>query len=185
MADMLFDVTSSVFAKTPLGQQEIQSRALGLPPLVRRLLVLIDGKRSGEELAFYVPGQDIAPLLNHLIDHGCIDTPQSAKAAQALHFDAAPAAQTTVAPAHPDLAKLPGASQRSAKDIEMARNFMTNTINTIIGHNVRFTLIKSIHGCATATDLRSVYPAWLEAMADNRIGLKRLPELQDKLFKVL
>ena len=63
--------------------------------------------------------------------------------------------------------------------------FMTNTINTIIGQNVRFTLIKSIHACATATELRNVYPAWLEAISGNRIGLKRLPELRDKLFQVL
>lgn len=185
MADISFDVTSSIFAKTALGQQEIQSRSLGLPPLVRRLLVLIDGKRSGEELAQYVPGQDIGPLLDHLIHHGCIDTPLSAKTGQPVPLNAAPMAQTVAATDHPDLAKLPDANQRSAKDIEMARNFMTNTINTIIGQNVRFTLIKSIHACATAIDLRATYPAWLGAMADNRIGLKRLPELQDKLFKVL
>jgi hypothetical protein len=181
MADMSFDVTSSIFAKTPIGQQEIQSRALGLPPLVRRLLVLVDGKRSGKELADYVPGQDIAPLLSHLIDHGCIDTPQFAAAQPQWTAPATQAAAAT----HPDLAKLPSAGQRTAKEIEMARNFMTNTINTIIGQNVRFTLIKSIHGCASATELRHIYPVWLDAMSGNRIGLKRLPELRDKLFQVL
>ena len=183
MAGMSFDLSSSIFAKTPLGQGEIQSRALGLAPLVRRLLVLVDGKRSSEELAFYVPGHDIAPLLKHLMDHGCIDVPQFATAGQPMPSAIAPAARTTTA--HPNLVNLPGVAQRTAKDIEMARNFMTNTINAIIGQNVRFTLIKSIHACTTATDLRSVYPAWVEAISDNRIGLKRLPELQEKLFKVL
>lgn len=183
MADMSFDLTSSIFAKTSLGQQEIQSRALGLPPLVRRLLVLIDGKRSSEELALYVPGQDIAPLLKHLVTHGCIDVTQFSEAGQPLAANVAPLAQS--AKDHPHMVSLPSVDQRTAKDIEMARNFMTNTINAIIGQNVRFSLIKSIHACATATDLRSVYPAWLDAISDNRIGLKRLPELQEKLFKVL
>lgn len=181
MADLSFDLTTSVFSKTPIGKQEIQSRALALPPLVRRLLVLVDGKRSGKELADYVPGQDIAPLLSHLINHGCIDTPQLVAAQPQQMASTAQAITVT----HPDLAKLPGAGQRTAKDIEMARNFMTNTINTIIGQNVRFTLIKSIHGCASATELRHIYPVWLEAMSGNRIGLKRLPELRDKLFQVL
>jgi len=185
MADISFDVTSSIFAKTALGQQEIQSRTLGLPPLVRRLLILVDGKRSGGELAQYVPGQDIGPLLDHLIHHGCIDAPPSAKTVQPVPPAAAPVAPTVAATDHPDLAKLPNANQRSAKDIEMARNFMTNTINTIIGQYTRISLIKSIHACANATDLRRIYPAWLETMAGNSIGLKRLPELQDKLFKVL
>lgn len=184
MADLSFDLTSSIFCKTPAGQREIQSRALGLPPLVRRLLVLVDGKRSGKELADYVPGQDIAPLLNHLIDFGCIDAQPTASAGQPL-----PPLTAAVAPplagTHPDLAKLPHAAQRTGTEVEMARNFMTNTINTIIGQNVRFTLIKSIHACATATELRNIYPAWLEAMSGNRIGLKRLPELRDKLFQVL
>ena len=181
---MSFDTSSSIFAKTPLGQQEIRSRAIGLPPLARRLLVLIDGQRSSEELALYVPGQDLAPLLQHLIDHGCIDTLQSA-ADDDLQWSTSAAALAQTAATHRDLINLPNAGQRAAKDIEMARNFMTNTINSIIGQNVRFSLIKSIHACATATDLRCVYPAWLEAISDNHTGLKRLPELQEKLFKVL
>ena len=184
MADISLDLTSSIFAKTPIGQQEIQSRALGLPPLVRRLLVLIDGKRSSKELADYVPGQDIAALLQHLIDHGCIDAPQPAAARQRGLVASATVA-TPPSAMHPDLARLPGAEQRTGKEIEMARNFMTNTINTIIGQNVRFTLIKSIHACASAADLRRIYPDWVAAMSDNRIGLKRLPELRDKLFQVL
>lgn len=185
MADLSFDLTTSIFCKTPTGQREIQLRALGLPPLVRRLLVLVDGKRTAQELAFYVPGQDIAPLLNHLLDHGCIDTPQGAKDVKQVPAAATPLTPTSMDTGHPDLARLPSASQRTVKEIEMARNFMTNTINTIIGQNVRFTLIKSIHACVTATELRNIYPAWVEAMSNNRIGLKRLPELQDKLFKVL
>lgn len=186
MTPISLDVTTAVFAKTALGQQEIQSRALGLPPLARRLLVLIDGKRTGQELAMYAPGQDLATLLQPLISHGCIDTPQSTAGRSTLPTGTtAPATVKAATDTHPDLVRLPDAHERSAKEVEMARNFMTNTINTIIGQNTRFTLIKSIHASATADDLRRTYPAWLEAMAGNSVGLKRLTELQDKLFKVL
>ena len=45
------DLSSAVFAKTEMGQQEIQTRSLGLSPLVHRILVLADGKKNGGELA--------------------------------------------------------------------------------------------------------------------------------------
>ena len=51
MPDAKIDLNLSVCAKTALGSLEIQSRALGLLPMARRLLILIDGKRSGKELA--------------------------------------------------------------------------------------------------------------------------------------
>ena len=45
------EFAAAIYAKTALGQQEIQTRSLGLAPLVRRLLVLIDGKRNVVQLA--------------------------------------------------------------------------------------------------------------------------------------
>lgn len=74
---------------------------------------------------------------------------------------------------------------RSPKEIEMARNFMTNTINTMFGQNMRLTLIESICAARTADDLRRVYPVLAETMATTGMGAKRLPELRQKLFQVL
>ena len=51
------DLNQAVFGKTALGQQEIQSRSLNLSPLVRRVLVLVDGKRSGAELSVFLVGK--------------------------------------------------------------------------------------------------------------------------------
>lgn len=182
--DVSLDFAASIFAKTAAGAQEIQSRALGLPPLTRRLLVLVDGRRSGKELAAFVVGHDAAELLGQLLAHGCIEalavarpvaaTPKAAVAAVA----AAPAAESV-------LSGLPQAAMRSARETAMARNFMTNTVNTMFGQNMRLTLIESIHGARTAEDLRRVYPAWAETMASIGLGAKRLPELRHKLFQVL
>jgi hypothetical protein len=67
----------------------------------------------------------------------------------------------------------------------MARNFMTNTINTMFGQNMRLTLIEAIFTARTADDLRRVYPVWAETMASIGVGAKRQPELRLKLFQVL
>ncbi len=52
-----------IFSKTPLGTQEMASRSLGLTPLQRRVLILLDGKRSLADVAVLVPGHDVAACL--------------------------------------------------------------------------------------------------------------------------
>ena len=126
-----------------------------------------------------MPGQDVSSLLSQLLAQGCIDT----KAAET----AEPVAAVAAAASGSDMA-LPGPRQaetRSPKEIEMARNFMTNTINTMFGQNMRLTLIESIFAARTAEDLRRVYPVWAETMASIGIGAKRLPELRQKPLQVL
>ena len=83
------------------------------------------------------------------------------------------------------LAQLPPAETRTEQDLEKARNFMTNTVNTIFGYHNRILLIESIFSCQSSSRLRNVYPAWAQALATNDTGKKRLPELSQKLFTVL
>jgi len=178
MTDVSLDLAAAAFAKTAAGIQEIQDRALSLPLLTRRLLVLVDGKRSGKELAAFAVGHDAAEILGQLLAQGCIEALAAVRPVPVAAPAAAPEGDGA-------LSGLPQASARSAKDIEMARNFMTNTINTMFGQNMRLTLIESIFAARTAEDLRQVYPVWAETMATIGIGAKRLPELRQKLFQVL
>ena len=171
------DLTGATFFKTAVGLQEIQNRALGLPALIRRILVLVDGKRSSKELAVFVGGEaNITEVLGQLVANGCIDAQSAAKPAPAA------AAQSDEAA---ELAGLPHPALRSAKEIEMARNFMVNTTNTICGQNQRLSLLKSLRACQSAEELRQVYPAWLSTMNAGPAGAKRLPELLERLFVVL
>lgn len=175
-----FNLNSSIFSKTERGQQEIQSRSLGLSLLVRRVLVLIDGQRSGKELEAFVPGHDIQPLISELLTHGCIDA--SARAEPA----AAPAAKARAKKEDDDdLSRLPAPETRSAKELDMARNFMTNSVNNIFGQHTRLSMIEAIFKCHSTSELRAVYPAWVETMSGSAVGTKRLPELRQKLFTVL
>lgn len=41
MTDVSLDPSAATFAKTAIGQPEIQTRSLGLTPLTRRVLVLV------------------------------------------------------------------------------------------------------------------------------------------------
>ncbi|TNF59823.1 MAG: hypothetical protein EP306_10075 [Burkholderiales bacterium] len=174
------DLISASFAKTEVGQREIQTRSLGLAPLVRRLLVLIDGQKTGRDLAVFAGGVDVEPLLQELLDKGCVEAKARPRPAEA----AAPAAPTG-AQAGGALDGLPDASTRSASENEMARNFMINTVNTIFGQHSRLTLIETIARAKGTDELRQAYLSWLKAMEEDRIGAKRLPELRDKLLKVL
>ena len=69
--------------------------------------------------------------------------------------------------------------------LQQARNFMINTVNTIFGQHNRISLVESIYGSKTTEELRHVYIAWAEAMESNAVGKRRLPELREKLFAVL
>jgi hypothetical protein len=188
------DLNATVFAKTAVGQEEIQSRTLGLSLLVRRALVLVDGKRSGAELSVFLVGKgDVEMVLAELLDKGCIEAvarPVKSPAAPTnTAVVAAPVAADAVSAAPDDegsvIEGLPPAAGRSAKDNEMARNFMINSINSIIGQNTRLSLVTDIFHAKGTEGLRKVYRAWESSMSDHGMGAKRLPELREKLFKVL
>ncbi len=184
MTDTSLRYHHAVVAKTATGQDEIKTRARGLSPMLRRLLILVDGKRTGQELAAFVNGHPLDELLDELIQRQCIEV---------LGSSAEPFANAPTAPEQPTahvqgeaaLMTLPPPESRSALELAMARNFMTNTVNTIFQPNTRLTLLKAIQACQTSAEARAVYPRWAEAMADSTIGAKRLAEFQDKLFKVL
>jgi hypothetical protein len=185
------DLNHAVFGKTEIGQREIKTRELGLPPLVRRLLILIDGKRTGEELAPMLMGQSLDELLAQLIDKDCVtlvahaEDVAAASAVAAAPAPATPPATPKDAAADAALAALPPADSRSEKNLDMARNFMTNTLNMEFGMNMRLSLIEAIANCATSAELRKVYPTWHATMAGSRGSAKELPALVEKLFRVL
>jgi hypothetical protein len=190
MPDM-FDLLSAVFAKTEVGQQEIQTRSLSLSPLVRRILVLADGKKSGGELAVFLPNADgIHAVLETLLGLGCLRAEGGGQEVSRAATGAAEATDKSSAavPGTATLANIPGlppAEKRSVKDNEMARNFMINSTNSIMGQQTRISLIAEITVANTTEQLRNAYIGWQASMADHVVGKRRLPELTEKLFKVL
>lgn len=63
---------STIYRKTDLGQAEIATRALKLPPRLRQGLILVDGKRNTDELNKLIP-PPAAEVLQSLLELDCIE----------------------------------------------------------------------------------------------------------------
>lgn len=186
MHDITAPALDAIYSKTPLGQQEIQHRSLRLPLLTRRVLLLVDGRRPVQELSTLAGNADVPALLNELASLGCIERSGTASAPAPAAFSPAPAAEPAAAGAAADpLAALPPAASRTQDQVEMARNFMINTINRMLEQNSRLTLVEKIFHSVDAAELRQHYAAWEEAIGSSWMGRKRLDELKQKLFAVL
>lgn len=66
---------STVYAKTPKGLSELESRAGGLKPKTRRVLIMIDGKRDLDEVTRLSLGDDdaVTEAIRQLLLEGYID----------------------------------------------------------------------------------------------------------------
>lgn len=109
----------TLFRKTAKGQAEIETRAHRLPPRLRGLLILVDGKRDLAGLAALVPQQAEA-LLQELVAQGFVEAFEAAGSAPAAPRPApaaAPVAATTPAPtAAADFEKLRREAVRALND---------------------------------------------------------------------
>jgi len=161
--------------KTQQGQAEIEHRSGGLDTRLRRLLILVDGKRSLSDLAQLSGIDDVAPLVERLQQAGLI-APRDSQANQRPSADAAP---------DPALAAVSGLPERDGKSLDMARNFMFNTLRTFNGNLSKLSLQEAVFKCSDHAGLRALYPAWAEAINQTSMGRKRFPELQKQLFAVI
>jgi hypothetical protein len=66
------------FKKTAIGQQEIEQRAMGLRPALRRLLIVMDGKRTVESLFPLFRATELQILLDELLAFGMIEPTETA-----------------------------------------------------------------------------------------------------------
>ena len=93
--------TSAVYQKSAKGAQAIATRDHALPPKLRSMLILVDGKRGFDELAkLSTMLGDTAQLLTQLLEQGYIEPNHSAAApapaAPQAPIQPAPAAVRTV-----------------------------------------------------------------------------------------
>ncbi len=161
----------TAYRKTPAGQQEISTRSGALGARARRLLILVDGERGAAELRA-LSGDEHAQLsLQALIDSGYIEaTEQGAQ----RESDAAASASAAFVP--------PGGQGR---DLQVARDFMMNTLRTFNGPYAKLDLVKRIHASQRAEELRALFDEWLQSVSESRIGRKRADELSARLLEVM
>jgi hypothetical protein len=156
----------TIFIKTALGQEEMRSRALGLPILERRLLILADGKRTVAQLQtlFDVSVaqlsaklqtlgliEDVTPHQQPLVPDG--DTDMDDALAEDLASDFAEELSSEfLSESMPSSSTgqgdtLPGElthRSASAQGIAAAKADLTETIQTILGAKGKWLLRKTL-----------------------------------------
>lgn len=165
---------SVLFAKTPKGLEEITLRTGGLTPRVRRVLIMIDGKRTVDEIRAMALADDLSHTLGLLEESGYIELSQQALPTAAA--DGGLPAITTFReiPAEPD-----------PKDLEMAKNFIMNTLKTFCGPLTHLSIVEAAFAARTPEELRAQFGPWYEAIVETRTGRRRAEELRGQLLKVI
>jgi hypothetical protein len=64
----------ATYRKTPIGSAELERYTLRLRPELRRLLILVDGKRDVDTLCRFFRANEFSLLIEELLSHGAIES---------------------------------------------------------------------------------------------------------------
>jgi len=167
-----------VFAKTQKGQEELTAKSGGLTPRQRRVLIMVDGKRSVEELREMLQTDDLQHTLGLLEESGFIEI--------GAIKDAAGATQPAPSEPLPSITAFrPAPQPPNPKDMEMARNFIQNTLKTFCGPFAHLHIVEAAHVAKTHEELREQFNPWYSAIVLTRAGRRQAEELRTMLLKVI
>lgn len=166
---------SVIFTKTPQGIGEMASRAGGLTPRVRRVLIMIDGKRTVEDIRAMALADDLSHTLGALEEAGFIELLKPAEMPQPAANGGLPAITT--------FREIP--AQPNAKDLDMARNFIMNTLKTFCGPATHLSIVEAVFAAKTHEEMREQFAPWFNAIVETRLGRRRAEELRQELLKVI
>ncbi|HEX6734886.1 MAG TPA: hypothetical protein VF096_08725 [Azonexus sp.] len=168
-----------IFAKTARGQEEVTARSAGLTPRQRRVLIMIDGKRTVDELREMLQADDLQHTLGLLEEDGHI-------AVAGLKEETS----GTLQPAPPDslpsiTAFRPLPEPPDSAEMEMARNFIMNSLRTFCGPYAHLDIVERTSTAKSHEELRQQFDPWLHAVMQTRDGKRRAEELRGQLLKVI
>lgn len=166
-----------VFVKTAKGQEEIARRGGELTPRMRRVLILVDGRRTVDALRDLVSADDLTHTLGTLEELGLIEVNA------VVREDGGAAAPDGPLPPVTAFRELPAAPD--PRELEMARHFMINTLKTFCGLYGPVTLMSTIHSAQSHAELRELYGNWYRTIVDTRMGRRRAEDLRADLLKVI
>jgi hypothetical protein len=191
MRTMIAVSPKTVFIKSSKGREEISQRQHGLTPSQRRVLIVIDGQKSFDELkqviSAVIPYHELEQILFSLIQEGFIvagkDSAMKPKlvAHELLAKADSQPAEKTLHVAPPILASASQASQGSglmltqdAAMLRQVKDFMATTAHTYLGL-LSADVIRRIEHSRNAEQLMSVVGHWHMALRDSKHG-KRFAE---------
>lgn len=171
-----------IFKKTPKGQAEVKNKVYGLSMIERRVLIFIDGKRTLDELQSLPRVTALDNVLDLLKTEDYITQVEELAALDANSEAPSPESPES-SDGLPPFRELPLTFQPDK--FNMAKNYMTNTLNHFKGFYGATRLVRDIDGCQTHEELRDLYSAWLENIDGTRAGKKQRDKLRKELLDVL
>lgn len=167
-----------IFAKTAKGQEELTARSAGLTPRQRRVLIMVDGRRSVDELRDLLQTDDLQHTLGLLEESGLIEM-------SSVHDEAGEAVPAPEGNLPPITAFRPAPVPPSPKDMELARNFIQNTLKTFCGPFAHLHIVEAAHAAKSHEELRQQFDPWFNAVVQTREGRRRAEELRELLLRVI
>lgn len=166
-----------VFHKTAKGVEEMEKRCHGLSPKVRRVLIMVDGKRSVDALRDMALSDDLSHVLGALEEDGFIEVASIATAAGMVPAPDGPLPSITSFRDEPP----PADPMR----LQMSRNFMSNTVNAFAGSLGNSSLLERIAAAGSLADLRVCFPEWYQSIVMSRDGRREAERLRAKLLETI
>jgi len=167
-----------IFAKTQKGHDEITSKSGGLTPRERRVLIFVDGKRTVDDLRGMLQADDLQHTLGMLEEEAFIEiaglkeaggTPQPVPAE----------------PLPPISAFRPIPNPPNAKELDMARNYIMNSLKTFCGPFAHLEIVEAAFSAKSHEELRWQFDPWFHAIVQTTQGKRRAEELRSQLLKVI
>lgn len=166
-----------VFAKTAKGHDEISTKAGGLTPRQRRVLIMVDGKRTVEELRAMLQADDLQHTLGLLEEMGCIEI--------ASVVDEQGQASVPDGPLPSITAFRPLPEPANPKELEMAKNYMMNSLKAFVGPYSHLTIVEAVYAASSHDTLREQFAPWFAAITETTQGKRRAEHLRAELLKVI
>ncbi|TXG87510.1 MAG: hypothetical protein E6R10_07840 [Rhodocyclaceae bacterium] len=166
-----------VFHKTAKGVEEMEKRCHGLTPKIRRVLIMIDGKRSVDALREMALADDLTHTIGALEEEGFIEVMGIAGARGVAPAPAGPLPSITAfkdesPPADP-------------MRLQLSRNFMANTINAFCGALGNSSLLERLDAAHSLNDLRLCFDEWYQAIVSSRDGRREAEALRARLLDTI
>jgi hypothetical protein len=154
----------NIYRKTAEGQHEIETRARQLGPRLRSALILVDGKRTDEELRKLIALQ-ADEALQALLDHKLIEAMPAPQGRPALRPAPAASAGTDAAPP----ATSAPAEAGPARDFPTLRKDAVRAVNDLLGPMGEMIALK-LEQSKSADDLRTTLERAVTVIGNARGG---------------
>ncbi|MFH1660809.1 MAG: hypothetical protein FD131_2860 [Rhodocyclaceae bacterium] len=165
------------FAKTPKGHDEITTKAGGLSPRVRRVLIFVDGKRTVDELRGMLQSDDLQHTLGMLEEEGYIEVAAVLDEKGRASIPDAPLPSITAFRSLPD--------KTNPKELDMAKNYMMNSLKAFVGPYSHLTIVEAVFAATSHEALREQFAPWFAAIIETTQGKRRAEHLRAELLKVI